>query len=230
MKNHLKRHNSPTTWSIKRKNITFITRPSPGGNSMEYSMPIVVILRELLNKAETRKEVKYMLKEKNVTVNGKRVHKDNLPVGLFDIIGFPEINEYYTMMIDKSGRLKSVVITKEEAASKLCSLRGKTMIKKGTMQLNTFDGKTILVKKDVYKVGDTIRLNLTDNKITDHLKFEKGATVTLYHGKHIGSLGTVEEIKGNNIIFKTKDGEVFETKKEYIFVIDKEVLKRISTK
>ena len=46
---HLKRYFAPKTWKIKRKELTFISRPSPGPHNTAMALPLGVILRDMLN-------------------------------------------------------------------------------------------------------------------------------------------------------------------------------------
>jgi len=102
------------------------------------------------------------------------------------------------------------------------------MLPKGKTQVNLFKGINVLLdKKTDYKVGDS--LIIEKQKVIKHLKFQKGANVFLTSGKHIGKTGTIEEIKeqkdwkqSNIILVKTKSG-VYETPKEYAYVIDGEL-------
>ncbi|MBU1855132.1 MAG: 30S ribosomal protein S4e, partial [Nanoarchaeota archaeon] len=71
-KNHLKPQKAPQTWSIKRKQVKFVTRPNPGAHKREFSMPINLVLKNLLNKAQTNKEAKKILHDQEILVNGKR--------------------------------------------------------------------------------------------------------------------------------------------------------------
>jgi ribosomal protein S4E len=62
--------------------------------------------------------------------------------------------------------------------------------------------------------------------VKEHLALEKGALVLLYKGKHIGKIGTLQEISQKSVIVKTGDN-VYETKREYVVVVgkDKPVIK-----
>jgi len=71
VKNHLSRLNAPTSWSIKRKVIKFTTRPSGGAHSLRESIPLSIVVTQLLKYARTRKEVKKILNEGKIFVNGK---------------------------------------------------------------------------------------------------------------------------------------------------------------
>jgi len=89
---------------------------------------------------------------------------------------------------------------------------------KGKTQLNLFGGKNILVDKDVYKVGDSLLLDLAKTKIQDHLKLEKGHQIVLTGGKNIGEAGEISKIEGRRVFYKGKKG-VYETLKRYALVV-----------
>src|SRR3989338_4664319 len=93
VKNHLKRLKMPRTWPIPRKTNTWITRQNSGPHRIENSMPVNVVLRDLLGYARTTKEAKKILNDKEVLIN-KIARKDHrFPVGIFDIIEIPKNKE-----------------------------------------------------------------------------------------------------------------------------------------
>lgn len=217
--NHLKRLDAPKKWAVKRKLTKYIVRPNPGAHSLKNGMPITILLRDLLNLADTTKEVKYIIHNNEVAVDCNKIKDHRYNIGLFDIINLNEGKNVYRIVM--SGHKYGVLeVKKGEESIKPFKITDKTMIKK-KVQLNLFDGKNITVDKDDYKVGDTIVIDMKDSKIKEHLKFEKGKLIYLTGGKHIGSLGTIEAISGRKIQYKTKEG-TFETLKKYAFVIGKD--------
>ena len=98
MKNHLKRIATPRTWVIDRLSRTFITRPKPGAHSLAQGMPLSVILRDMVKVASTTAEVKKILNNKEVLVDGKRRKDHRLIVGLFDIISIPELKQQFRIV------------------------------------------------------------------------------------------------------------------------------------
>src|SRR3989344_2506025 len=104
MKRHLKRLTAPRTWQIKRKGIKFITRPLPGSHKLEASLPLIVILRDLLKIVKTTREANYLIKNKKVLVNGK-VMERRFGVGLMDILAIKEIDKRYRIILDRRGKL-----------------------------------------------------------------------------------------------------------------------------
>ena len=209
---------APKSWPIKRKGIKFITRPNPGAHNSSNSIPISLVLTNILKYARVRKEVKKILYEGKVLVNNK-IRKDcHLPVGLMDIVSAPSLKESYRVLYTEKGKFNLLKISKDEENLHLQKIVNKTTLKKNKVQINTFDGGCLIVDKDEYKTGDTIVLSLKDKKIVEHLPFKKGARIYMYGGKNIGKVGTLEEVKDHNIIVKTKEGS-FETAKRYAFVV-----------
>lgn len=217
-KNHLKRLAAPKTWDIKRKGIKFVTKPSPGPHSLEEGIPFSVLLRDILKNADTLREIKKILHMNEIKIDGK-IRKDfRYPIGLFDTIEFKNINEYFRVILSRKGKIELVKIKKEEVQLKPCKIIGKTTVN-GKLQLNLYDGKNILVHNSTYKVGDTLLLELPEQKISKHLKLDKKSIIFLTGGKHIGEIGNVEDIAESKIIYKDKEGNLIETSKKYAFVV-----------
>lgn len=217
---HLKRINAPKTWKIQRKGIKFTTKSNPGGVSKALSMPVANILKYELKVANSIKEVKHLIFIGDVFINAKKINDYRAPVSFTDVLSLPKINKYYRMIIDTNGILRFVEIPKEEAGLKITKIIGKTFVK-GKLQLNLLDGRNIFFDKQHYKVKDSLLLTIPEQIVKEHLSFEKGASVLLYKGKHIGKIGKVVDAKKGNIIIKTKDEE-FETKTDYALVVGKE--------
>ena len=217
-KNHLKRLAAPKTWQIERKVAKFIAKSRPGPHRLDLSMPLGIIIKEILKQADTTGEVKKILNSNEIKIDGV-VRKDfRFPVGVFDTLEFTNVGEHFRVILDKKG-IGLIKINKEDSSMKPCKITGKTMVK-GKLQLNLYDGKTILVDKDYYKVGDTVVLSLPENKIGKHLKLEKKSAIILIGGKHIGETGNVDAIVENRIIYKDDKNELVETLKDYAFVVE----------
>ena len=217
-KNHLKRLAAPKIWSIKRKGLKFVTKPVPGPHNLNTYMPINVLLKEILGYANTTREVKKILNNSEVKIDGNVRKELRFPVGIFDTIEFTNLIEYFRVILNKKNKLDLIKIKKDEALLKPCKIIGKTMVR-GKLQLNLFDSSNILVDNDSYKVGDTVLLSLSTKKIEKHLKLEKKSTIFLTGGKHIGEIGNIEDIIENKIIYKDQKGNIIETSKRHAFVI-----------
>ena len=209
----------PTTWGIKRKGIKFVVKSNPGPHSLKLSMPIALIFRDLLGYAANLREVKHILFNNNVLVDGIRRKDYRFPVGIFDTVGVKETKEFFRVIFDRR-KLALLKIGEKDANLKPCKIVGKRKLGKKT-QLNLYDGRNLTVEKDDYKVGDTIVLELPKNNIKEHLKFEKGNLIYLIGGKHVGLSGITQDMIGSKVKYKSSEG-VFETLKKYAFVIGKD--------
>jgi small subunit ribosomal protein S4e len=222
--NHLKRVAAPRTWPITRKTSKWVVKPTPGAHSEERGMPLVVVLRDLLHLADRSKEIKQILQEGKVLVDG-RIRKDHrFIVGMFDTVAIPAINANYRVMIGDNGRFKLVPI--KDPSTKLCKIVNKTTVTGGKTQLNLHDGTTMLASND-YKAKDSILIKVPERTIDRHLNYGVGSLVLVADGKHAGEIGKVKEIKvvrsssPNTVIITTEAGE-FETIEPYVFVIGKD--------
>lgn len=222
---HLKRIRIPRSLPIKiRKERKYIARPLPGTHRLLDSITLNTLLKDVINHATTTKEVKNILNENKILVDGI-VRKDyRFPIGLMDIISIPNFNEYYIVLY-RNGKLSAVPISKSDSDSKTCKIIGKKILKKGRLQLNLYDGKNISVDKNIYHVGDSIVLS--NKTIKKHLKLEKGALVYLTEGKHQGTVGTLQELQHFHGLAKDRvilnvNSKKIVTRKDYTFVIDKE--------
>tara|TARA_Y100000310_G_scaffold278642_1_gene297206 strand:+ start:22568 stop:23242 length:675 start_codon:yes stop_codon:yes gene_type:complete len=221
MKNHLKRIATPRTWIIDRKQNTFIMRPKPGAHPLDMGMALGVILRDKLAIGSTLSEIKKILNSKEILVDGKRQKSPRLIVGLFDVISIPGKN--YRLSLDTKGRIIVKDINDKEAKLKTCKVTGKTMMAGGKTQLNLHDGKNIITTEKV-KVGDSLLLQLPDQKIQKVLPLNPGSTVFLTKGKHAGRSGSLKELQKDEAIF-VHDKQEIETAKKYLFVVgEKEAL------
>ncbi len=221
MKSHLKRLDAPKSWVIPRKEHTFITRPSAGAHSMDLGMPLAVVLKDFIKAANTTREVKRALGIKHVVVDGKRVRDHKRIVGLLDIISLPENKENYRMTLGEDGTLMIKKIDAKEANHKLAKVIGKTMVKKGKLQVNLSDGRNILVGKDDVATGDSLVIEVPSQKVIEHLKCQAGAQILIIGGKRKGEQGKIVDIIKDEVLYQSKTGK-FTTLKDYALVVGKD--------
>ncbi len=225
---HLSTLAAPKSWPIKRKGVKWIAKPTPGPHNLQSSIPLIILLRNILKLTKTKRETKKLLNTGAVIINKKIRKEPNFPVGIMDIIEFPKTNQCLMLKLNEKEKFTLVQIKKEDAQYKLYKIINKISLKNKKIQLNLIDGTNLLVEKGDYKTGDTIVYNLLTKKIEKRLGLEKGALIYLISGKHTGVIGTLEEIKKakdnqpDKIVFKT-DAKKFETLKKYAFVINKPI-------
>ncbi len=232
MKNHLKRVTSPKTWSLSRRERVFVTRPKPSGHPLSQGMPLGVVMRDTLNLASTMSEVKKILNNKDVLVDGKRRKDHRFLVGLFDTISFPTLHKYYRVTLNENSHLTLIPIKAEEAALKPCKIVGKSVVPGGKVQFHLHDGRNVFAAetKEKSTVGDTVVLTLPDQKIHKVLPLKAGMMIFLHAGKNAGQKGYLHSVTGHEAIY-TSDSQEIGTVKKYLFVIgEKEPVVTISEK
>lgn len=220
----MKRLSAPDFWPIRRKEKKFIVKPSPGPHSSVSSIPLAVVLRDILKLAENMAEVKQILNSNNVKVNGRIRRSKNYPVGLMDIIEIKDA--YYRVLVDKKG-LRLFEINKKDAF-RLLQVKNKAYAKKAKIQLNLHDGTNILAdstKGDALNTGDV--LVIKEGKISEVLPFSKGSLGLVVHGHNIGTLGTIENIivkqaSMQNEVVLNVNNKMLLVPKNYVFIVGKE--------
>ncbi len=226
MSNHQKRLSVPNSWPVERKEETYTTTAGAGPHG-EDGVPLLIVLRDVLGYADSRKEARYALGQDSVLVNGTPASDERRPIGMFDILAFREREEYYRVFPDEGGRLSLTPIDADAAGSKLGKIVGKRQVPGGDTQLTLHDGQTLLVGGDDYATNDSIVVSNDDESVVAQFTYEEGALVTAVRGAHAGRIGRVDEIQvtpgssANNVRIEDHEGDDdFETIEEYVVVID----------
>jgi len=194
-KRHLRRISAPRTWPIPRKGSYWITRPTPVGISFDLCMPIILWVRDYLKLVNTRKELRYILSKGSIEINGKKIRDIGYPAGIFDTIRIVDLDKYYRVSVDDKGKLKLVEIPKEEYGKKIIKIVRKQYVKGGKIQVTGFDGRNFLFNENSIKTGDSLLVNLLENKIEKVVKMEPGNILFFYKGSKAGTFGRLKEIK-----------------------------------
>jgi small subunit ribosomal protein S4e len=230
MSDHLKRLNAPDSWHIAKKTTKFITKTAPGPHNAN-AMPIAVWLRDHMGLARNLKEVKQILHQNDVIINGRPCRDAKVGIGIFDIISLPKINKFYRILRDKNGRHVSIEIDAEAAKTRLCKVKNKTIVSGGKVQLNMRDGANLLAD-NTYKAGDSIILSLepeTRFNIIDHFPFAVGNMAMVIGGRHSGKVARIVDIVKmpgsvpNKIILEDETAKTrFDTIAPYIYMVGKQ--------
>ena len=231
MGKHQKRIAAPRSWKIERKTSYWAVNPTPGPHPKDRSMPLLLIVRDMLKLADNSREAKRILNEGKVVVNGK-VRKDHkFPVGIFDILSIPLLKANYMVLLDRKDKLSLVEIEEEAASKKLCRVNGKRMIEEGAIQLNLHDGRNILPGESGADINtrDSSLISIPDNTILQHFAYKEGCKVVVIGGKHSAQTGEIEEIRivqssqPNVVRIKATEGEEsFESREDSLFVVGEE--------
>lgn len=229
-KRHLKRFVVSKHIPIEKKANTYSVRPSPGPHAAHECIPIAILLRDMFQVARNMSEVKRILVERNVLVDGKTKTNRKYPLGFMDVISFPKIKEHYRLTYTPKKGLRTIQIKGDETKVKLCQIKNKTTLKGGLTQLNLHDGRNIILQKAEsdsvpYHTHDTIKISLPDQKILERYELKLGNYGIITSGRWMGSHGTIEEISSHGThrtrtaTIKTPDGEIFVTLFRYIFIV-----------
>jgi len=221
MSEHLKKYMAPQTWPITRKDTVYITKPSPGPHNLHTSMTLDLILRTL-KYAKTKREIRKILANNEILIDGRRVQESTFPAGIFDTITFKTLNKHYRIIFDQQGKLSLLPINEEETKTKITKIIGKSIQNKGLLQLNLSDGRNILTKEKNYAVGDTLLIETPSNKIQKHVKLEPGALIYLIDGKHLSDIGTVKTIEQKTITYTSTTNKEVQTLKKYAYAVGKD--------
>ncbi|MGQ3410984.1 30S ribosomal protein S4e [Natrinema sp. LN54] len=223
MTKHQKRLSVPKSWPVERKTETFTVKADAGPHG-EDGVPLVVLLRDVLGYVDSRKEARYALSEDSILINGDAINDEQRPIGMFDIVAFPERGEYYRVFPDEGGRLALTEIDEDSAQSRLGKITGKQQVSGGDTQLTLHDGTNVIVEDD-YSPKDSIVIDNDDKSVVAHFPYEEGALVTAVRGNHGGKVGEIDAINvtpgsGSNSVGVSTDDGGFETVEEYVVVID----------
>jgi len=204
---HLKRNKNPKFWPIPRKGTKYLALAN---HNQRESLPLLIILRNILKLARNKKELKKILNEEQIQVNYKKIKETNFPVGLFDIINIPTIKKNYQINLSENKKIILKEISDKEAETKIFKIKNKKILSKNQVQLNFIGGKNLISDKKVL-VGESIVLKLKDNKIIKIIPFKKGEKILVIKGKHQGCSGIINQIEclGNK-----KIAEIISNKKK----------------
>jgi len=226
----LKRLNAPKHWMLDKMGGAWAPRPSTGPHKLRECLPLVLVLRNRLKYALTKKEVQQILMQRLVKVDGKVRTDVNFPCGFMDVISIDSTDEHFRMMYDSKGRFVlhrlNLKNSKQngESAFKLCRVLRVAVGAKGVPYVTTHDGRTIRYPDPLAKNHDCVKVDLATGKATDVVKFESGCTAIVTKGQNQGRVGTItgrEKHIGSFEIVHMKDtkGRMFATRIMNVFPI-----------
>jgi len=227
---------APAFWPILRKEYKWTVKPRPGPHPMEYSLPLLLIVRDVMGYASTSREARKLIAEGHFKVDG-RVRKDyKYPVGFMDVIEVIDTGEAYRFIPYPVKFFKLQEIPREEASLKPVRIENKTTVRGGHIQLNLHDGRNVLVRvrdprnpvEDVYKTMGTLLITLPRQEVKGYLPLEEGNIALISGGRNVGRIGRIMNIqrgwgrKRSIVTLEDPKGNLFQTSLEYIFVIGKD--------
>jgi len=212
----MKRIAAPRHYTIKRKVKKFTVFPK-GPHKQTDGLALSIVIRDILNLVDTRKEVKKILNEGLILVDGKK-RKDNYCVGFMDVVSIPSTKKYYRVSVDKRG-LNLKEINKNEENLKLARVKTIKNIKGGKYQLCLHDGKCIITDKK-YAPYTSLLIAVPDLEVKKSFDFGTGALAIVFKGSHRGKVGKITKVEKDRVMLK--GDEEFITSKKYVYVVGKE--------
>lgn len=202
---HIKRKTIPNFWPIARTGTKYMAVSS---HNKTNSMPLIVVMRDILNSVKSSKELKKIVREKKILVNGKIVREDKYPLALFDSLAIPSINKFYKVVL-KGKKYHLAEVSEKELSSRIYKVESRKVLPGKKIQINLSSGKNILSNEKI-ETGNFVLLK--ENKLAKIIKLEKGTEVLVVSGKHSGKSGkiiSVEKIGEDKIAeISTKEGEL----------------------
>jgi small subunit ribosomal protein S4e len=190
-----KRSASPAFWQISRKDKRFVIRTSPGSHPKKYSYPLLVVLRDVLGMAKTRREALSVLNEGKVSVDGRVVKAEAFPVGLMDVIDFPGIGRSFRM-VPHYGRLVPVEIDSKEKELKLCHVKSKKTVRGSKISYGLHDGRVIFPEAEVdIRPGDSCMIKIPTQEFQASFRLGKESLALLIRGEKSGEVASIEDLK-----------------------------------
>lgn len=231
---HRKRFTAPITYPIARKHHKFTIKSTPSGHLTRRSIPLSIVLRNVLDLAETSREANHAIRIGAIYVDKVARRDPRFAIGPMDILSIPELNIHYRVTPFAGRRHLSLVEIPDDASNwKLCKVNGKRIIHKGRTQINLHDGRSIEITDDEggfadISPGDTIKISLPEQELLEHLPLQTGIWGIIEDGSNIGKNGRLAEFEkrvGKNrsiAVLETENKAVVRTSLEYVFVIGKD--------
>lgn len=183
---HTKLNKMPKNWPLPRKGKKYVALAK---HNQYESMPVAVILRDILKIAKTMKEAKKICMQGFVQVN-KVARKDPLfPVLPRDILTLTKTNQNF-ILVENKKRLSLMEISEKDSKTKVYKIQNKICLSKKTFQVN-LEGGLNLISNSKFNCGDSMLIDLAEKKELKIIPLEKGSKILVVSGKHIGEQGKI---------------------------------------
>lgn len=193
---HQTRKDSTTKLPIERKGTKYIARAS---SHLHNSVPVVIAIRDMLNLAKTAKEVKKMIQNKLIKINGRVVSDYRQSILLFNIF---EADKVYELSMLPTKKFTFVPVQHKDL--RLCKVVNKRLVKSGVTQINMHDGSNALTKEKI-NVGDSVYISF-DGKIKKHVSLEENKEAFVMSGKYTGNKVKISSIDKKLVTIKINGG------------------------
>jgi small subunit ribosomal protein S4e len=187
---HLKRQEAPKNWPIPRKGTAYVVKPLA---ELSSSIPLLIILRNLLNIAKNRREVKRSVHLNQILLNTKKVKDEKASLSLFDTLSIIPLKKNYRVELSEKGKFEMKEIKEGESNYKVAKIVDKRTLRGKKTQLNLSDGRNFLSTIKC-AVNDSGLINLKDGKMEKCLPLKENSRALVIDGKHRGEAGIIKSI------------------------------------
>ncbi len=193
---YLKRQKVPKSWPVFRKGTKYVVKPR---FDAKRSLPLLVILREMLKVVQNRKEAKHTIHMKQILVNNKPATDEKSSVLLFDTINLIPSKKYFSLELSDKGKFELKEIEENKVNYKTAKIINKNILKGKKTQLNLSDGRNFL--SDIKcNVNDSVLINFKEKKIEKCIPLKEKVKAVVFAGKHSGKTGSVLKINAEKKI------------------------------
>jgi len=211
---HLKRQEVPKNWPLPRKGTAYVVKSY---SNLNKSVPLLIVLRDMLKLARNRKEVKKAIFENNILTNERPEIDDKNSMQLFDKIRIIPAKKYYQLGLSEGGKFIMEEIKENETNQKIAKIINKKVLKGKKTQINLSDGRNF-ISDTKCNIGDSVVINFKDKKIEKCLPLKENARVIVFAGKHAGKKGKILKIKSERKMIS------MESNKDKINVLIKQIM------
>ncbi|BBG24390.1 30S ribosomal protein S4e [Sulfuracidifex tepidarius] len=227
---HYTRFEAPGFLPINKKEYKWVVRVSPGPHKARFSLPLAIVLRDKLGFATSLKEVKAILSEGKVQVDGKTRKDYKYPVGIMDVVSMPSSSLYFRVVPHLTDYITLVKIDSEEAKYKFAKIVNKTVLSASKVQLNLSDGRNMIVDSEQAKAiptRSTLKIEIPKQNLVSVLEMKEGAYGIITGGKNVGAHGKITSIKKSQykaeiyslVTIQNSAGYKYETNLKNVMVI-----------
>lgn len=204
---HIKRKTMGNFWPVPRTGTKYMAVPT---HEAKNSLTLILVIRDLLGLVKSKKELKKVLNEKQIAINGKIVRETNYPLMLYDSLSLPLVKKNYKITLENK-RFSVKEVSENEAKTKTYRVINKTQIGGKKTQINLNGGKNIITNEKI-ATGEFVVVDNNTNKITKVIALKKDVEVIVIAGKHMGKIGKIKDIIEQGSLkvaqIKLKEGEI----------------------
>ncbi|MEM1936742.1 MAG: S4 domain-containing protein [Candidatus Caldarchaeum sp.] len=224
---HLKSLAAPTHYP--KRPAVFAASPRPGGHPRQHSIPLIVVVRDMLGYAEDGRTARKLIKQGKFQVDGRVVRDPRFPLGLMDLLQIPDLGENYRVLVRPLKGLGVFKVGSDEAGVKVCQIIRKNHVRGGGLSIGLHDGRTILFKGEDVEKGrslatlDGLKISVPSQEILDKSSLESGAYGLIVRGSRAGLHGVVSKVR-KEVVYPDKPTATVETSQGTVTTLLKNIM------